>query len=224
MRVQAPFAKALRGPRDLPIVENVDIFMASERLMAMGDDARARHALPWSVAGGFSPLRSRRSRPGAGVDRAVGADTPGRHDCLHPAESPRLFPPPGRTGRWVSPGTFGERVWPHRHAAPIPEDHGRWGLGLTAVSAAAAVPLAWGLCAFEPAWTLLGLVLLMGARPRFVHRMVSLPGHGRCRPGLSPPAALEIEGGKDRRVVGGLFPATCPAKDPARMRRARDVG
>lgn len=88
--------------------------------------------------------------------------------------NPRVFPEPRSTNNWASKAVLGERLWLNRKNVPIPEHH-RLAPHLLILASAAGVPLlVWGLWALAVWPTLLGLVLIAGAKLWFVDRMVWL--------------------------------------------------
>ena len=152
----------------------MDLFKASERLMAMDDAAWARHANPWSAWSRFSclPLLALAvwSRAWIGwwalVPLALG--------LLWTWYNPRAFGPPATTDTWASKGTFGERVFLNRKAIPIPRHHARAARVLTMLSAVGAVILVYGLVVLNAWATICGLFVTVGAKAWFVDRMVWL--------------------------------------------------
>lgn len=152
----------------------MDVFRFSERLMAMDDEAWARHANPWSVWTRFScaPLivLAIWSRDWIGWWALL----PSALALLWTWLNPRLFTPPLRSDNWASKGTFGERVFLNRHAVPIPNHHLRMGRLLTLGSALGMIALIHGLVVLDARTTIFGLVVAIGAKVWFVDRMVWL--------------------------------------------------
>ena len=174
MRCLDPRAKALNGPSGLPILDNMDIFKASERLMGMDEAKWARHASPWSVYSRFTVLPLLVVAIWSRVWLGWGALLPVFLVAAWAWFNPGLFRPPATTDHWAAKGTFGERVFLNRKAVPIPAHHLRWGVGLSVAAGAGLLPLAWGLVVYDPGWTLAGLILTIGAKLWFVDRMVWL--------------------------------------------------
>ena len=152
----------------------MDLFRASERLMAMTGEDWARHANPASVVTRILIL------PALALT-ILARDWLGAWTLVPLALvvawvwlNPRVFPRPTRADGWATEGVLGERVFLARHDRAIPAHHLRWAHGLTAASLAGLVPLVWGLWSLVPGWTLAGLVLTMGAKLWFVDRMVWL--------------------------------------------------
>lgn len=145
-----------------------------ENLMAMDEATWARHANPWSVWTRVPVLPL--------FALAVWSRAWLSWWCLVPAGllvlwtlyNPRAFPPPAITDTWASKATFGERVWLNRKAVPIPDHHARFAHILSAVSAIGLLPMAYGLWAYEPFATGLGVVLVIIGKLWFLDRMVWL--------------------------------------------------
>ena len=152
----------------------MDLFKASERLMAMDDAAWARHANPWSVWSRFSclPLLALAMWSRAWID--WWALVPLALALLWTWYNPRAFGPPATTDTWASKGTFGERVFLNRKAIPVPGHHARATRCLTIVSAAGAAILVYGLVVLSAWATICGLVVTVGAKAWLVDRMVWL--------------------------------------------------
>ena len=152
----------------------MDLFSASERLMAMDDAAWRRHANPWSVYTRLSCLPlialSIYSRAVLGWWALVPLALALGWTLLNP----RVFPAPARTDGWASKGTFGERIFLNRRAVPIPERHARMAAILTSVSVAGLAVMAWGLVVLDPWAAACGVAVAILAKLWFVDRMVWL--------------------------------------------------
>ncbi|MEL6437310.1 MAG: DUF6653 family protein [Pseudomonadota bacterium] len=152
----------------------MDIFKASERLMAMNDQSWARHANPWS-----------------GYSRFVGAIP--LFFALYSAHwigwwavlpiaimmvwtvlNPRLFPPPADAANWATRGVLGERVFLHRAHVPIPTEHARVANLTTAIAVFFALIAIYGFWVGE-FWTAFSAYFAaILAKTWFVDRMAWL--------------------------------------------------
>jgi hypothetical protein len=153
----------------------MDIFRASERLMAMDDAAWERHAHPVSadsrmLLGLPLVVAAIWSRVWLGWWALAALAAVAAFTVLNT----RITPPPASTNNWASKATFGERVLLARHAVPIPKHHAAAAHRLTAVSAAGVPFLAWGLWALDPWPTMMGMVLVYAGKLWFLDRMVWL--------------------------------------------------
>lgn len=86
--------------------------------------------------------------------------------------NPRIFPKPRSTDHWASKAVFGERVWLNRRNIPVPEHHRLMPNLLKGVSFMGLPFLVWGLWQLKIWPTLVGLILMLGAKLWFVDRMV----------------------------------------------------
>ena len=152
----------------------VHLGKSTERAMAMDDRVWRRHANPWSV---YTRIPLLLLFALAIWSRAwIGW-------CAAPIVAlllvwtwvnPRVFPAPKNPDTWASKATFGERVWLNAKAGPIPQSHARWALGLSAASALAMLPMAYGLYVFDPFAAFLGAALASVLKLWFVDRMARL--------------------------------------------------
>ncbi|MGP9819945.1 DUF6653 family protein [Salinarimonas sp. NSM] len=153
----------------------MDIFKASERLMAMDDAAWERHAHPMSVytrmlLGLPLLVAAIWSRAWIGwwalaAVAAVAAFT---------WANARMTSRPASTDNWASKATFGERVLLARDAVPIPAHHRVMANRLTALASAGVPFLAFGLWALDPWPTAFGMGLVYAGKLWFLDRMVWL--------------------------------------------------
>ena len=123
----------------------MDIFKASERIMAMDDETWARHASPWSVYTRFTCLPLLVLAVWSRVWLGWWALVPIALALAWTWWNPRAFRPRADPDSWAAKGTYGERVFLARKDSPVPAHHLAWALGLTWVSAAGAAVLIWGL-------------------------------------------------------------------------------
>lgn len=184
----------------------MDLFRAAERLMAMDARDWLRHANPLSGWTRFAILPAFALAVWSRAWLGAGALVPVVALTVWTFVNPRAFPPPADFGAWISRGVLGERLWLDRARRAIPAHHLRAGRLATLVAAAGLPFLAWGLWAFDPFATLLGLVLAVGGKAWFLDRMVWLhadltgttPGTPLADPGLPPaPEPDATEGGRD---------------------------
>ena len=152
----------------------MDLFKASERLMGLNDSEWQRHASPWSVYTRFLSLPLLTAAIWSRAWLGWGALAPLALVIAFVWINPRLFPPPARTDNWAAKGTFGERVFLNRENISIPVHHQRWAIGLTIGSALGLIPYFYGLWAYDPGWTVAGMLVTGGAKAWFVDRMVWL--------------------------------------------------
>ena len=153
----------------------MDIFKASERLMAMDEATWERHAHPISVyvrmvLGLPLFVLAVWSRAWIGWWALAAVAAVAAFTYLNT----RLTPPPATTRSWASRATFGERVFLARREVPIPDHHVRWAHGLTAVAVAGVPFLAWGLWALAIWPTLFGATLIYAGKLWYLDRMVWL--------------------------------------------------
>lgn len=145
-----------------------------EKLMVMDDATWKRHASPWSVWTRVAILPLfvltlwYREWFGWWIIVPLGLLV------TWTIVNPRAFPPPATTRTWASQATFGERVWLNRNARPIPQHHARMAHVLSGLSGLSLIPLAYGLYAYLPMVTVLGLILLIVGKFWFLDRMVWL--------------------------------------------------
>jgi len=152
----------------------MDLFNLAERGMTMTDDVWMRHANPLSVWTRFTCLPLIILAIWSRVWIGWWALLPLSIAVAWTWANPRVFPPPVKTDNWASKGTFGERVFLNRKTVPIPEHHRRWAFALASLSVLGIPPLVWGIWAFDPIMTLLGVVLTVLPKVWFVDRMVWL--------------------------------------------------
>ena len=88
--------------------------------------------------------------------------------------NPRAFGPAKDDHAWISRCVLGERFWTNRKQVPVPERHRTLPNILNVVSLTGFPFLAWGLLKFEIWPTLLGMVLITGAKLWYVDRMAIL--------------------------------------------------
>ena len=152
----------------------MDLFNWAERSMGMTEATWMRHANPLSVWTRFTCLPLLILAIWSRVWLGWWALLPVALALFWVWINPRAFPPPARTDTWASKGTFGERVFLHRRAVPIPDHHRRWAFVLGSLSAIGLPPLVWGLWHLDVTLTLLGAVMLVLPKIWFVDRMVWL--------------------------------------------------
>lgn len=90
--------------------------------------------------------------------------------------NPRAFGPAKDDHAWMSKCVLGERLWSNRKAVPVPERHRRLPNVLNLVSLTGFPFLVWGLATFELWPTLVGMLLITGAKLWYVDRMAILYG------------------------------------------------
>lgn len=177
----------------------MDIYAASERMMAMDERTWARHANPWSgwtrVAIGPLLILAIWSRDWIGLW------------CLVPIGlllvwnwvNPRAFGEPRNLDNWMSLAVLGERWFLARKRVPLPAHHIRAANTMTAVAMVGLLPLVYGLWALSPGWTVAGAVLAFGGKFMFLDRCVwifqdmtgHVPGSGLTDPHLPPSGDLK---------------------------------
>lgn len=144
----------------------------TEKLMGMDDRVWARHANPWSgwTRVATLPLLAVAiwSREWIGWWALVAVTAVALWTWLNP----RLFPPPASHDAWMTRGVLGEQVWLKRRISPIAAHHETMARILSTGSALGLLPFAYGLWRYDLAYTLLGLVVLMGGKLWFLDRMV----------------------------------------------------
>lgn len=174
----------------------MDIFAASNRLMAMDDATWRRHANPLSGWTRFAILPALSLAVWSRVWLGWGAIVPVLAVVLWTWANPRAFPPPDDYGRWISRGVLGERLWLDRARRAVPMHHARAAWATTAVAALGVLPFIWGIWRLDPFATLLGLALMIGGKMWFLDRMVWLHADlTGTRPGtpLTDPTLPEPE-------------------------------
>lgn len=88
--------------------------------------------------------------------------------------NPRAFGPASDDHAWITKGVLGERLWANRRAVPVPERH-RVVPNILNIASLTGVPfLIWGLVTFGVWSTLLGTVLIAGAKLWYIDRMAIL--------------------------------------------------
>lgn len=141
---------------------------------SMDEAAWARHANPWSVWTRNTALPllilAFWSRAWLGWWSLI----PISVALLWTWLNPRIFPVPRSTDNWASKAVLGERVWMNRKEVSVPERHRTVPNVLSAVAAAGAVCVVWGVAAFALWPTLLGAALVYLSKLWFLDRMVWL--------------------------------------------------
>ncbi|WP_316015880.1 DUF6653 family protein [Roseobacter sp. HKCCA0434] len=173
----------------------MDLFRATERMMAMDAATWARHANPWSGWSRVPVLPLAALAIWSRVWIVWWALVPLALLVAWTLLNPRAFPPPRDLDTWMSRGVLGERLWLDRARRPVPAHHARAARLTTAIAAAGLVPLAWGLWSLDAGWTVAGLVLAVGGKLWFLDRMVWLHADMTAHPPGTPlptthPAAL----------------------------------
>lgn len=152
----------------------MDVFRAAEKLMAMDDDAWARHANPWS---GWSRLSCIPLLALAAWSRIwIGwwALIPFALALAWTWLNPRLFGKPNSLESWMSRGVLGERIFLARAKRAIPAHHERAGKILAWMSMPGIAILLYGLVALDGWATLCGVILTALPKLWFLDRMVWL--------------------------------------------------
>ena len=150
----------------------MDLYVAAERLMAMDDATWRRHANPWSAWTRFSVLPLLAAALWSRAALGWWALVPVALVLVWAFINPRLFQEPDDFGAWASRGVLGERVFLDRGNRSINPAHLRAAHMLTVISAIGIVPFAIGLWTYDLSSTVLGIVLMTGAKMWFVDRMV----------------------------------------------------
>lgn len=88
--------------------------------------------------------------------------------------NPRAFGPAKNDHAWITKGVLGERFWVDRTSVPVPERHRVVPNVLNIASLSGGPFLIWGLTALELWPTLLGTVLIAGAKLWYIDRMAIL--------------------------------------------------
>lgn len=88
--------------------------------------------------------------------------------------NPRAFGPARDDRAWISKSVLGERLWSNRKQIPVPERHRTIPNILNIASLTGFPFLIWGLVTFEPWPTVLGMVLITGAKLWYIDRMAVL--------------------------------------------------
>lgn len=88
--------------------------------------------------------------------------------------NPRILPLPSRPDTWQAKATFGERVWLNRFQIPIPANHVKIALGLSALASAGFLTGLYGALTNSLWLTLVGGALTYGGKLLFLDRMVRL--------------------------------------------------
>lgn len=145
------------------------------RAFRLDDEGWARHANPWSGWTRFTtclPL----------LVLAIWSRAWLGWWCLVPVAlvllwiwiNPRAFAPARDDRAWITKGVLGERFWSGRADYPVPHRHRTLPhvLNLTAVL---GVPfVVWGLVALDPWPAAMGMVLIIGGKLWYIHRMALL--------------------------------------------------
>lgn len=144
-------------------------------LFALDDEGWARHANPWSGWTRFATVLPllilgfwSRAWLGWWSLLPIGVA------LLWTWLNPRMFPAPRSDAAWITRGVWGERLWAHRDALPVPAHHRRIPHVLNAAGGAGALLVIWGVATLAVWPTLLGSVLLMMSKLWYVDRMVWL--------------------------------------------------
>lgn len=88
--------------------------------------------------------------------------------------NPRAFGPARDDRAWISKSVLGERLWSNRKEIPVPERHRTIPNILNIASLTGFPFLIWGLVTFQPWPTVLGMVLITGAKLWYIDRMAVL--------------------------------------------------
>jgi hypothetical protein len=97
--------------------------------------------------------------------------------------NPVFFSPPHSTRNWASQGVLGERIFVHRDTTTIPPQYAtRVPHLIQVLQAVGLVPLVYGLVELDPTTTVLGLIIVQGAKLWYLDRMVLLFNDVKCRP------------------------------------------
>lgn len=151
-----------------------DIFAKAERLMGMDDAVWRRHANPWSGLTRFTILPLFAVAVWSRQWLGWGALVPVVLVIAWTWFNPRAFPPPSDYGHWVSRAVLGERIYLERANRALDPAHLRAARTLTGLSATGLAPFVYGLWVYDLATTVLGIVLMAGAKAWFCDRMVWL--------------------------------------------------
>ena len=152
----------------------MDIFKAAERLMAMDDEAWARHANPWSAWTRFTVLPLFVLAVWSRVWLGWWALLPVALVLVWNWLNPRFFAPPRSTDNWASKAVMGERIFLNRAEVPVPAHHARAAMVLTALSLPGMALLIYGLVVLDPLATVSGALLGVLPKVWFCDRMVWL--------------------------------------------------
>jgi len=150
------------------------IFKGAARLMAMSDDAWARHANPWS---GYTRFAG--SVPTFVAIYSVHwigwwALAPIALIVAWTIINPRLFAPPQTADNWATRGVLGERAYLNRKAVPVPAEHVRFA-NLTTVFAMIFMAVAiYGFIVGDFGAAFAGFFAAVLAKTWFVDRMAWL--------------------------------------------------
>lgn len=152
----------------------MQLIRVMERGMGLDEDGWLRHANPLSVYTRYSVLPlfvlAVWSRLWIGWWSLV----PLALVAVWARVNPHLFPAPVCTRSWASRAVMGERVWLNRGTVPIPASDAAWAAGLSVLNGLGLIPLAWGLWAFDPGWTVAGVAIIMIGKSWFLDRMALL--------------------------------------------------
>lgn len=166
----------------------MDIFKASEKLLAMDDNAWRRHANPWSVYTRFTclPLIALTiwSRDWIGWWSLI----PFTLSLVWTWLNPRFFSEPRSLENWASKGVLGERLFLSHRDTAIATHHVHMANLLTAASAVGAVILIYGLVVLDFWAVICGLFMSIGPKVWFVDRMVWIYEDYRAENSLSENA------------------------------------
>ena len=150
---------------------SLDVYGVSERLMSMSDDVWRRHANPWSVWTRFSCLPLIVLAIWSRVWLGWWALLPLGAALLWTWLNPRAFPPATSFAGWAPEAVIGERVF-LEHRSEVGAHHIRATRTLTALSAAGAMVMVWGLWALDVWATVFGMTVAVMAKVWFCDRMV----------------------------------------------------
>ncbi|WIV50106.1 hypothetical protein QQG91_10535 [Marivivens sp. LCG002] len=143
----------------------------AEKLMGMDDRTWLRHANPWSVwTRVVLPLPLIILSIWSRLWLGWGALVPLALTALFVWVNPRLFPVPETFDSWSARGVLGERVL-LRNESSIAAHHKAPLKALTVASSLGVIPLAYGLWKYDIGATLLGAMMIVGAKMWFVDRM-----------------------------------------------------
>lgn len=88
--------------------------------------------------------------------------------------NPRLFRPPATMASWAARSVLGERLWMDRDRRPVPRHHRIVPHVLSAVTAAGALLVVWGVAVLHVWATITGVVVVYLGKLWFLDRMVWL--------------------------------------------------
>jgi hypothetical protein len=159
----------------------IDIFRASEKIMAMDDATWERHANPLSVWSRLSCLPLITVAIWSRVWLGWFSLIPLALALIWTWVNPRLFPAPRTLTSWASRGVMGERIFLDRAHRAIAHHHLIMANILTIAMALFALVLIYGIWSLNVWATLTGLTGTIGGKIWFVDRMVWLYDETRSR-------------------------------------------